>query len=184
VTVMKKHPIGVCVVLGVSITFIVVACTITQKHGPGVSIHGTYVEVYPGTKISSDDQNALDAVLKNFNKSLYQIRTYDYGNLVKTRGSLEVARIDQKLVAEVGKASLEHISGSAMQFGIGNGEGSLTSPAKQVVPVPIPQKRRTLQYQPSPKELEDSARLVSRVRPILLKYSRDQVANIVNSGGR
>ena len=66
-TVVKTHPILKYVALGVSIALVVVACTITQKHAPGVSIHETFVEIYPGTKISSDDQKALDAVLKNFN---------------------------------------------------------------------------------------------------------------------
>jgi hypothetical protein len=89
---VKKHPVPTYVVLGVIIALIVVACAITQKHGPGVSIHETFVEIYPGTKISSADQKALDAVLKQFSKSLYKIRTYDRGKLVKTQGGSSKAR--------------------------------------------------------------------------------------------
>src|SRR6476646_1491443 len=65
-TVVKRHRVPTYVVLGVIIALIVGACAITQKHGPGVSIHETFVEIYPGTKISSADQKALDAVLKHF----------------------------------------------------------------------------------------------------------------------
>src|SRR4029077_19958563 len=108
---MKKHPFSVCVVLAVSIALVVVASTMAQKRAAGVAIHETFVGIHPGTKISSDDQKALDAVLKNFDKSLYKIRTYDRGKLVKTQGSLEDARIPEKLVAEVRKASQEGISG-------------------------------------------------------------------------
>jgi hypothetical protein len=47
---VKKHPVPTYVVLGVIIALVVVACAITQKHGPGVSIHETFVEIYPGPK--------------------------------------------------------------------------------------------------------------------------------------
>jgi hypothetical protein len=166
--VMKKHPVWVCAALGVSIALIVVACTITQKHGPGVSIHETYVEIYSGTKISSDDQKALDAVLKNFNKSLYKIRTYDRGNLVKTQGSLEDTRIDQMLVADAINASQKGVSLSTLQIGnpyqlnIRPAHGP--APWKEQSPSPAPVSERT--------KLELSKRLVSRVTPILQKYSR------------
>jgi hypothetical protein len=177
-TVVKKHPVSVCVVLAVSIALIVVACTITQTHAPGVSINETSVQIYPGTKISSDDQKALDAVLKNFNKSLYQIRTYDRGKLVKTRGSLEDARIDQKLVAEVSKASQKGVSDSTLQLGnpqkftIGwpnqASANVFTSRASSPPPPPSPSTQPT----PSSTELRVSKRLVSLVTPILQKYSR------------
>src|SRR5215469_13700218 len=113
---MKKHPIGVCVVFGVIIALGIVACTIAEKHGPGVYIHETYVEIYPGTKISSHDQRALDAVLKQFNKSFYKIRTYDRGKLVKTQGSLEDARVDQTLFADATKAPKQGFSHSTLQI--------------------------------------------------------------------
>jgi hypothetical protein len=171
--VMKTHPILVCLVLGVIIALGIVACTITQKHGPGVYIHETYIEIYPGTKISSDDQKALNAVLKHFDKSLYKIKTYDRGKLVKTQGGLEDALIDQKLVAEVIKASQQGISGLADQL------GSVTYTSKNPVPVPS-----AAAPPPPSKGLRNSERLVNAVRPILQKYSNDQVANVVKSGGR
>jgi hypothetical protein len=156
-TVVKKHPVSTYVVLGVIIALVVVACAITQKHGPGVSIHETFVEIYPGTKISSADQKALDAVLKQFSKSLYKIRTYDRGKLVKTQGSLEEARIDQTLVADASIASQKGVSVSTLQIG--------KSGWTQQSPSPSP-------VSGSPTELEVSKRLVSRVTPILQKYSQ------------
>jgi hypothetical protein len=153
-TVLKKYPVPTYVVLGVIIALIVVACAITQKHGPGVSIHETFVEIYPGTKISSADQKALDAVLKQFSKSLYKIRTYDGGKLVKTQGSLEEALIDQTLVADAIIASQKGVSVSTLQI-------SRFAQWKEQSPPPG-----------SATDLEVSKRLVRRVTPILQKYSQ------------
>lgn len=155
-TVVKKHPVSTYVVLGVIIALIVVACAITQKHGPGVSIHETFVEIYPGTQISSADQKALDAVLKQFSKSLYKIRTYDRGKLVKTQGSLEDALIDQTLVADANIASQKGVSVSTLRIG-------RFAQWREQSPTPL---------SGSATELEISKRLVSRVTPILQKYSQ------------
>jgi len=157
-TVVKKHRVPTYVVLGVIIALIVVACAITPKLGPGVSIQKTFVEIYPGTKISNADQKALDAVLKQFSTSLYKIRTYDRGKLVKTQGSLEEARINQTLVADAIIASQKGVSVSTLQIG-------RFAQWKQQIPTPAP-------VPGSPTELEVSKRLVSRVTPILQKYSQ------------
>lgn len=159
---MKTHPILVCLVLGVIIALGIVACTITQKHGPGVYIHETYIEIYPGTKISSADQKALDAVLKNFNKSLYKIRAYDHGRLVKTQGSLEDVRIDQTLVADAVKASKKGYSYLVDQIGFPN--RTHAAPWVRGSPPPTPG--------PSEKVYRDSEQLIRRVTPILQKYSQ------------
>jgi hypothetical protein len=157
-TVVKKHRVPTYVVLGVIIALIVVACAITPKLGPGVSIHEPFVEIYPGTNISSADQKALDAVLKQFSTSLYKIRTYDRGKLVKTQGSLEEARIDQTLVAGAIIASQKGVSVSTLQI-CRYAQWKQQSPMSPIV-------------SGSPTELEVSQRLVSRVTPILQKYSQ------------
>src|SRR4029077_18540557 len=120
----------------------------------GVAIHETFVGIHPGTKISSDDQKALDAVLKNFDKSLYKIRTYDRGKLVKTQGSLEDARIPEKLVAEVRKASQEGISGFAL--------GLTDAYVWQKDPTPTPPPATSTR-------IFETKRLVRLVTPILQK---------------
>jgi hypothetical protein len=169
---VKRHRVLTYVVLGVIIALIVVACAITQKHGPGVSVHETYVEIYPGTKISSADQKALDAVLENFDKSMYKIKTYDGGKLVKTRGSLEDARIDQTLVADAINASQKGVSDWTLQLGnpyqpkIGNADRTHAYMWPIRIQTPSPS---TLS---SAEELRVSKRLVSRVTPVLQKYSQ------------
>jgi hypothetical protein len=169
---MKKHPIGVCTALGVSITLIIGACTISQKHGPGVYIHNAYIEIYPGTQISSGDQKALNAILKHFDKSLYKIKTYEHGQLVKTQGRLDDVYIDPVLVADVIKASQQGIPNFAEQIGNPNrthGMAPSTGHAAKM-PTPLPP--------------EESERLVRLVTPVLLKYSNDQTASAMKTGGR
>jgi len=160
-TVVKKHAVPTYVMLGVIIALIVVGCAITPLLGPGVSIHEPFVEIYPGTNISSADQKALDAVLKQFSKSLYKIRTYDRGKLVKTQGSLEDVRIPQKLVAEVTKASQEGFSDSTLVLGDPIAL-NWTSGTKGPTPTPSPQ---------STSVQIEAKRLVKAVTPIVGKYT-------------
>jgi len=155
-TVVKKHAVPTYVMLGVIIALIVVGCAITPLLGPGVSIHEPFVEIYPGTNISSADQKALDAVLKQFSTSLYKIRTYDRGKLVKTQGSLEDARIDETLVAAAIIASQKGVSVSTLRIG-------RFAQWREQSPTPL---------SGSATELEISKRLVSRVTPILQKHSQ------------
>jgi len=162
---MKKHLVLLCVVFAVSMSLGVVASAIAQKQRARVSIHETFVQIHPGAKISSDDQKALDAVLKNFNKSLYKIRTYDHGKLVRTQGSLEDARIDQKLVAKANKASQEGISDVALQI------GDYGDPIAYIYQthIPTPNSPKTIYIH---SQYLDSKQLATRIAPILQKYSQ------------
>jgi hypothetical protein len=166
-TLMKKHLVLLCVVFAVSIALSVVTTAIAQKQRARVSIHETFVHIHPGTKISSDDQKALDAVLKNFNKSLYKIRTYDRGKLVKTKGRLEDVRIDQALVAEANKASQEGISDVALQIGLARSPIAYVWQSSQpwTPPPSIPNA-------PPSTPMLDSKQLATRIAPILKKYSQ------------
>jgi hypothetical protein len=166
---VKKRPVPTYVVLGVIIALIVAACAITPKLGPGVSIHEAFVEIYPGTKISSADQKALDAVLKQFSKSLYKIKTYDRGKLMQTKGSLKDARIDQRLVAEVNKASVNGFTDLTLQIGIGNYPDTAHA---YVHPSGVPTPAPAGEWIPTAQQVRDSERLRSRVAPILQKYSQ------------
>jgi hypothetical protein len=170
-TVVKKHRVPTYVVLGVIIALIVVACAITPKLGPGVSIQEPFVEIYPGTNISSADQKALDAVLKQFSKSLYKIRTYDRGKLVKTKGSLEDAHIDQRLLAEVNRVSVTGFTDLTLQIGNGNYPLSPDTAHAYVHPSGIPTPAPAGEWIPT-AQLRASERLCSRVAPILQKYSQ------------
>lgn len=167
-TLMKKHLVLLCVVFAVSIALVVVATAIAQQHAAGVSIQETSIQIHPGTKISSDDQKALDAVLRNFNNSLYKIRTYDHGKLVRTQGSLEDARIDQKLVAKANKASQEGISDVALQIGnLGNPIAYIFQ--QHIQTTPPPNSRNPIYIH---QQYLDSKQLATRIAPILKKYSQ------------
>ena len=158
-TVVKTRPPSVWLVLALGSALIVAACSITQTFGPGVAIHSA-VLIYPGTRISSADQKELDAILKEFNKSLYKIETYDHGNLVKTRGLLQETLIDKLLFLESKKIPLSGRSQDTLQIGLGCWVACNVSTSK-VPSTPM---------KPPKQELQNSARLVSRVTPIMLKY--------------
>jgi hypothetical protein len=153
---MKTHPILVCLSLVAGIALIVVGAAIAEKQRAGVSIEKTSVQIHPGTKISSDDQKALDAVLKHFDKSLYKIETYDRGKVVRKQGNL--LDVDGSLVAEVKKALVDGGSFWAVQIG----RADLTASTHQNNHVSNPAKI----------DLQESERLRTRVAPILQKYSQ------------
>jgi hypothetical protein len=170
----------------VSIALGVGACAMVQKHRPGVSFHETFVQIYPGTKISSADQKKLDAVLGQFSRSLYKIRTYDRGTLVKTQGRLGEDRMDQVLVTEAINAAQAGVSNTTLEIGIAahpNWPAASVHPNRQKIGVPVhpnivgvPSHPETVGWAPHPnltnKEYRDCKRLVSRVAPILRKYSQ------------
>lgn len=178
---MKTHPVSVCLAVAASVALVVAVCAIAQTHAPGMAIQETAVKIHPGTKISSDDQKALDAVLKKYREQLYKIKTYDHGKVVKTQGRLEDARLDQTLVAETNQAALRGVSLIALQIGhehwpsgaMGSPEPTNTpfdnSPNKQLGPTtpppPPPNKNTVL----NPMEVRG---LVRSVAPILQKYSQ------------
>ena len=177
-TVAEKYAVRVCVVLTVSIGLGVVICrpSIAQKQRPQVSVHETFVQIHPGTRISGDDQRALDAVLKHYGGSLYQLRTYNHGKVVRTQGKLKDARIDQTLVAEVNEAALRGVSYVAVQIGRANSPRQTPTPvtgptsptdnytSKVHIPTPAPNTAGKL-----PMEARE---MVNRVAPILQKYSQ------------
>lgn len=179
---MKTHAILLRVVLPAGIALIVVVCAIAQTHNPRMSIQERSIQIHPGTKITSEDQKALDAVLRKHNKSLYKIRTYDRGKVVKEQGTLENARIDQTLVAEANEAALRGVSFIALQIGSEHSAGTTgasplptntpfdNSANKQLgpspTPPPPPPNTNTVL---SPMEVQE---LVSRVAPILQKYGQ------------
>jgi hypothetical protein len=169
---MKTHPVSVGVVLPAGIALIVVVCAIAQTHAPRADIHKTFVKIHPGTKISSDDLKALDAILKSYRKSLYKIRTYDRGKLVRTQGGLEDARIDQRLVAEVNEAALRGVSYVAIQIGNEN------FPTPWPTPTPTDYSPAKVPHTPAPapntagKWPMEVREMVNRVAPILQKYSQ------------
>ena len=57
--------------------------------------------IIPGTAMSKADAQAMNKILKQFDKSLYKIETYENGELKKTRGTLADVVTDKELASEI-----------------------------------------------------------------------------------
>jgi hypothetical protein len=116
------------------------------------------VIILPGTAISKDDEKAMNAILKQYDKSLYRIDTYEKGKRTKTEGSLNNVVIGRKLMSEVAEnAKKTGFTQYALRIGfeIGSGHNQAASPTPE---------------QKSSKT--DSADLVRKLKPILEKYNK------------
>ena len=86
-----------------------------EKSGK-VEIKDDFVVVHPGTKLSKADATQLNAVLKQYDKSLYKIEIYKNGKVTKTLGKLNDMYIDQKAVADLTEAKSKGQSERAIQL--------------------------------------------------------------------
>jgi hypothetical protein len=57
--------------------------------------------VIPATELSKADGQAMNRILRQFDKSLYKIETYQNGELKKTRGELSDVVTDKQLASEI-----------------------------------------------------------------------------------
>jgi hypothetical protein len=57
--------------------------------------------IIPGTEMSKADGQAMNKILKQFDKSLYKIETYENGELKKTRGELTDVVTDKELASQI-----------------------------------------------------------------------------------
>jgi endonuclease IV len=115
-----------------------------KKETGGVTIQTDEIIVHAGTKLSEDDEKALNDVLKNYDKKLYLVEKFQEGKLTKRVGEL---KIDTQLESEVAKAKAMGITDSTVNFVPGGGRyGSLRK--------------------------EDVEKLVQELKPILEKYSK------------
>jgi|SRR6266436_1111777 len=97
------------VLLGSGIASIPTISSLAQEKSGQVTITDTRIEIHPGTKISENDEKALNAVLKKYGESLYKIETLKDGKL-KVQGRLEDKHIETTLAAEVKKAKAAGMS--------------------------------------------------------------------------
>jgi hypothetical protein len=134
------------------------ACATYVKSKSGLETGQIYATIYPEAKVSSDDCNALNRVLKRYHKSLYQIRTYSNGKLVKIQGNISQKFIRKGLVSEVDKnAHTTNFSGCAIQAGSTNELPTVTPPIGGKVGSTT---RQTM------------IPMVNELRPILEKYNK------------
>jgi hypothetical protein len=97
---------------------IVFSCTgVPGGHADGkVTIETDRILIHPGAKIADRDQEAMNAILQHYDKSLYKIRMYKNGKLIRTAGKLSDMAIDKSLVSEVAQAIESGFSDSVLQI--------------------------------------------------------------------
>ena len=100
-----------------------------------VDIQNTFIVIHPGTKLSSEDAAALDAMLQKYDKSLYKIQVYKNGQVTQTLGTLNDMRIDQRVAAELAAAKRNGESERAVQVIAPPQTGAATNP-QQGSPTP------------------------------------------------
>ena len=149
--------------------------------GSKVTIQQSGILIRPGTKLSEGDQEAMNKILKSYDKSLYKIQTYENGQLKKTQGKLSSIYIDKATASEAARAMTEQGSTQyVIQIGFLNKthQPSPTPPPMYALtdkthqsptpPAPTPSDKTHQMQGAQSKEAED---LVKRLTPILEKYS-------------
>jgi len=107
--------------IGVVLVFLASSGVLSATESPPeksgkVEIKDDFVVVHPGTKLSKADATQLNAVLKQYDKSLYKIEIYKDGKVTKTLGKLNDMYIDQKAVADLTEAKSKGQSERAIQL--------------------------------------------------------------------
>ena len=107
--------------LGVLLAILAISSALTGKESTPektgkVEIKDDFVVVHPGTKLSKADTTQLNAVLKQYDKSLYKIKIYKNGKITKTQGTLNDMYIDQKAMADLAQAKTSGQSERAIQM--------------------------------------------------------------------
>jgi hypothetical protein len=112
-----KNRAGTDVVLIVLAGLVAFAATgLAQGKPSKVEIKNDFIVVHPGTKLSRADAQALNDVLKKYDKALYKIQIYKNGKVTKTLGTLNDMYIDQKAVADLAQAKTSGQSERAIQL--------------------------------------------------------------------
>jgi hypothetical protein len=88
----------------------------------GLGIFGPYdqncAEIEPGSEVSTKECDAVKAILRKYDKSLYQIRVFDAGNPVATIGTLTNESIPGGRLTCLLQAALEKkLTGCAIHAG-------------------------------------------------------------------
>jgi len=135
----------------------------------------------PGTNISESDQRAMNAILAQYDKSLYKLKGYVNGKAGKQQGNLNDAAIDKATAARAAKHAKDpHFSGSTLQIGFTANQDISKKPGN-TSNQDISNKPGTTTNQdvvngpsPTPHDASKARELVKRLTPILRKYSKSQ----------
>ena len=147
---MKIYPI--C-----NIIFLISALILSARSGfaadqgtGDVTIKEDAIVIHSGTKLSKDDEKALNDVLKKYDKKLYRVDKTKKGKLTKSIGEL---KIDTQMESELTKARTAGNSDYVVVFSPG--------PVNPHIPI----KTKFTQK-------EDAQKLIQELKPVLEKYSK------------
>jgi hypothetical protein len=115
-----------------------------DKGTGGVTITKNDIIMHAGTKLSKDDEKALNDVLKKYDKTLYRVEKLQNGKLKKSIGEL---KIEGQVASELDKAKITGSTDSTVTFVTGS------NPSVQAV-------------------RPDAQRLIQELKPIVEKYSK------------
>jgi hypothetical protein len=182
---MKTNAVALIVSAGVGAALVGVgACSSMMGNKPKKVVIEDERIFIPGTSVTTEDQNAVLAILRHYKKSLYKIQAYKNGNPSgKPHGTLPDEIIGAATVAQVtSDAKQNALSG----WGIQIGSSSSSHPTQQPTPTPGGSSSSHPTGQPTPRpggspshpttvpppDEAATRELVSKVAPILRKYSQ------------
>ena len=150
----------------------------------------------PGTNISESDQRAMNAILAQYDKSLYKLKGYVNGKAGKQQGTLNDAAIDKATAARAAKHAKDpHFSGSTLQIGSTANQDISGRTSNQDIPGrtsnqdkpgtstnqdwttkagATSNQEKVNDRSPAPHDASKARELVKRLTPILRKYSKSQ----------
>ncbi|PYM08257.1 MAG: hypothetical protein DMF15_08940 [Verrucomicrobia bacterium] len=182
---MKTNAVVLIVSAGVGAALVGVgACSSMMGNKPKKVVIEDGRIFIPGTSVSQADQDSVMAILGQYKRSLYKIQTYKDGNPSgKPHGALADKIIGEATVAQVASDAKQNaLSGWGIQIGSSSSSHPTTQPSPTPQPSGSPSHPTTVQAatpsgspshpQKVPADEAASRELVSKVAPILRKYSQ------------
>jgi hypothetical protein len=157
----------------------------SQEKSSNVVIDNNSI-IIPGTKMSRADQEAMNKILRKYDKALYKIETYENGELKGTKGTLTDVVTDKQLASEIAenvkkKGFAQYAVQVIGQPGASSHPTSVPTPSPPVGPSVSPTGGTGSNPQlvtPPPirgaRAEKESEELLQRLKPILEKYSQKQ----------
>jgi hypothetical protein len=180
---MKTNAVVLIVSAGVGAALVVGACSSMMGNKAKKVVIDDGRIFIPGNAITKEDQDSVSAILSQYKKSLYKVQTFQDGNPSgKAKGTLADEIIGTATVAQVkSDAKQNALSGWGIQIGSATSSHPTQQPSPTPQPGGSPSHPTTVQGAiPSgsshptkvPADEAASRELVSKVAPILRKYSQ------------
>src|SRR5438128_6160005 len=130
--------------LASGIALVLPVASFAQEKGGKVTIEENGIILHPGTQLSKTDAQALNEVLKKYDKSLYKIDIYKNGQKKKSLGQLSDVCLDRAVVAEAAQTTgnsnrtLQIIAATNPQRAPGSTTNPQQTPGAAVNPIQTP----------------------------------------------